>query len=401
MSIINSQRPSIPSGVWAIGFSNFLINTSSVMIFSLSAVYLKTLGVESTWIGLLEGVVEATAFATRVFSGVVSDYLRRRKSVIMFGYGLVTLSRLIFPISSSFSAVFTARMFDRLGNGIQASPRDALVSDITPPEIKGECFGLGQTLKTAGSFFGAIVGLWALWLTSENFHQVFWIASIPAVLAFLLLAIVVKEPEQNLHPKDHQKRHPIHWSDIPRLGRPYWLLMLVVVTFMLARIGEAFLTLHARGFGLTIAMIPIIQIVYNATTSLSSYPIGWLSDRYSRFSLLALGIFTLILTDVIMVSSSNLFMVFIGVGMWGIQIGICQSLFLAMIADYTPEDLRGTAFGIFYLISAISILIAGTTAGYLAHIGSESWSYIYSGVVATISLILLGVIRLLGAEKSR
>jgi len=384
-----SDRVPVPKAIWAIGTASFLINVSSAIVFCLSAVYMKTiLGVATGWIGLLEGIVEACACAVKVFSGVFSDYLRRRKIIMVCGFGLATLARPILALSASFGDVFISRVLDRIGNGIQSTPRDALVGDLSPDSIKGTCYGLRQSLATAGSFFGGIVGIVAMHLTHKNFHQVFWLTAIPAALGFIILVFAVKDPA----PKSPEEltRHPIRRTDLPRLGRIYWLLMIVAGVFTLARVGEAMLILHAhQNFGLSETYIPLILIIYNGTNSLASYPIGRLSDKVSRYTLLAVGFAVLIVADVLLAAAGNLTTMLIGVGVWGVQIGITQSMFMALIADIVPQDLRGTGFGIFYLVSAVSLVLAGTIGGTIAQVYGESMTFMASGIVGAAALATL------------
>ncbi len=398
---MKKDKSSIPVTVFLIGVVQFLINISSVMIFSLSAVYLKSiLGVGTGWIGFLEGAVEASAHTTKLFSGIISDYLRRRKLIMAIGFALVTITRPILALSESFSAVFTARFLDRFGNGIQSTPRDALVGDVAPEDIKGECFGLRQSLGTAGSFVGGIVGILAMIWTASNFHQVFWIATIPAFLAFLILVAFVKEPKPVPLPEgeldediEHPKKHPIHLSDLKRLGKYYWYLMIVVGVFMLARPTEAFLTLHAsQTFGLADKFAPSILLTYNLTYCLSSYPIGRLADRMSRYQLLGLGFLVLIAADMLLAFAPNIETIFVGVAVWGIQMGISQSIFLTLVDQITPPDLRGTAFGFFYLISAVAIILAGICAGNISQHYGEANAFLASSFVGILAFVLLLVL---------
>lgn len=396
---MDKNKSKIPSAVVAIGIAQFLINISSVMIFSLSAVYLKSiLGVGTGLIGFLEGAVEAGAHATKLFSGVISDYFRRRKAIMVVGFALVTLSRPVLAISENFVAVFTARFLDRFGNGIQATPRDALVGDIAPSDIKGACFGLRQSLGTAGSFAGGLIGILAMMWTFNNFHQVFWIATIPAFLAFVILVIAVKEPKPVPLPEgeveadtSRPKRHPIRMSDIKRLGKYYWFLIIIEGVFMLSRPTEAFLTLHAhQTFQLADTYIPAILLVYNLTYCLSSYPIGRLADRMNRYVLLMIGFAALIVADIVLAFAPNVWWLFGGVAIWGIQMGISQSIFLTLIDQSVPGDLRGTAFGIFYLTSAVAIILAGTGAGHIAqHFNDFGMTFLISGMVGSVALFLL------------
>lgn len=394
MTIQNSplSKPiSVPKSIWAIGIASFLINVSSVIVFGLSAVYMKTiLGVATGWIGLLEGVVEACAYAVKVFSGVFSDYLRRRKTIMVWGFALATLARPILAISSSFVAVFTSRVLDRIGNGVQSTPRDALVGDLSPESIKGTCYGLRQSLATAGSFFGGIVGVIAMYLTHQNFHLVFWIAAIPAALGLIIVITSVKDVVSE--EPSTVKKHPIHWNDLPRLSPTYWVLMIIAGVFMLARVGEAMLILHAhQNFGLSETYIPLILILYNGTNALASYPIGKMSDRISRYKLLGLGFIVLIVADILLASASHIGVMLLGVAVWGIQIGITQSMFLALIADAVPDDLRGTGFGIFYLISALSLVLAGSIGGTIAQFYGEGMTFMVSGLIGCLAMVCLAI----------
>jgi MFS family permease len=400
------SRPSlfslIPKSMWAIGFGACFINISSVMIRSVAAIYLKTiLGVGTGWIGLFEGIVEGVAFAMKTFSGVISDYLRRRKLFVFIGYVLITISNPILAIWSNFTAAFISRMIARLGNGIQGTPRDALVADIAPPEGRGTCYGLRVGLGTAGSFVGAFIA-WMLMHWNENdFQSLFWMATIPSAVAAFIILFFVKEPEQNLHPKDHQPRHPIHWADLPRLGKPFWSLMAVTAVFMVGFLGEPLLALHAHhNFGLKVADIPLMLLTLNATYSLSSFIVGALSDRISRYHLLALGFAVLMGTDLIFATAGSLLVFLIATALCGLQMGITQSLLMTLVADTAPEDLRGTAFAVYYLINAISFLLANVGTGVIAEFYGESLSFYASLVMVIIALLLLLAIMPKAREKT-
>ncbi len=394
----HQRNDQIPFGVWIIGWMMFLINLSFVMMYSLSAVYLKTVvGVSTGWIGFLEGFVEAASYAAKLLSGVVSDYLRRRKIIMVIGYAMMVVSRPVLAISGSFGVVFLARMMERVGNGVQATPRDALVGDIAPPHRRGACFGLKRSLGTAGSFLGGIVAMLIMYITANDFRKVFWIATIPAAIAVLILVCGVKEPKHHEHPLKldpsepvKPTRQPIHLSDLPLLGRNYWMLMVVVFMFMLARFSETLLMLHAnQNYGLAETYVPLIMMLYNATYSLSSYPIAAMSDRMNRYAFLAFGIVVLILSDIVLFTAPNLFVMLMGVALWGLQIGIAQSVSVALIIDIVPAYLRGTALGFYYLISAIASVVAGTGAGNIAEAYGEGRAFFASAIVAAIAVLIL------------
>lgn len=386
----DSKPIRVPTAIYALGSAVFFVNLSSVMVRCLTAAYMRTLGVGIFHIGLIEGIVEALSFVMKMMSGVVSDYLRRRKLIVIIGYVLTMIARPIIGVFGNVQAVVLARTIDRIGNGIQASPRDALVGDIAPPTIRGACYGLRVGLGTAGSFMGALTALVLMYWNDSDYQHVFLMATIPALIAVLIMIFFVREPEKNLHPVDHKPRHPLHWSDVPRLGKPFWLLMIVVAVFMIAQLGEAIMVLHAhKNFGLSDKNVPLILLIYNATYSTGSYPAGMLSDRFGRNVVLRIGFLSLIFGDLLLASASGLHMVFIGIALCGLQMAITQSIFMAMVTDSVPEDLRGTGFGVFYLICALSALISNAVGGHIAEVASESSSFLASMIVASIAFLFL------------
>ena len=384
----------IPLSIWAIGLASMLLNISTVMVFGIAALYLKQiLGVATGVVLLIEGFFEAMAYLVKLFSGVASDYLRRRKSIIVWGFALTVLARPLLALFSSFGAVLSARLLDRLGNGIQSTPRDALVGDLAPEDAKGACFGLRQSLAVSGSFIGGFLGIWCMIASNQNFQTVFMLASIPALLGLSIVVFFVKDPHEDEVTADKKPiRHPIHLSDLKRLGRPYWILMAIVLVFMSARVGESVLVLHATGtFGMDQSFSHAILILYNGMNSLCSYPVGYLSDRFGRYGFLCLSFIVLILADCFLGFAKDLSVMMIGVALWGIQIGMSQSMFLSLIADNVPEDLRGTGIGFFYLISSLALFLAGAIGGFVAHQFNQFATFIASGLISLVALLMLGV----------
>ncbi len=355
-------KDSIPSTIIAIGVSSLLINASTSVIFAGSALYLKTvLGVSAASIGFLEAIVEAIAYAVRIFSGVISDYFKRRKTLMIIGYAMVTISKPLLALSHSFVQIFLARALDRVGNGIQASPRDALIGDEAPKKTKGACFGLRQSLSVAGSTLGAILGIVVMKLSNNNFELMFFLAGIPAVVAVFILIAFVKEKKHPAH-----DRRKIRFKDAKLLGKKFWVLMAVVTVFMLGRFTEIFITLHAcETFKLDLAYGTAISAIYNLISAFVSYPAGRISDKMDRTTLLLIGFFLLLLSHVLLGFAINLYMVFLGATIWGAQIGITQSIFATLVSDYVPKDLRGSGFGVYYLVVAVSSAVASALAGIL------------------------------------
>ncbi len=353
----------IPSGVWVLGFVSMLMDISSEMVHSLLPLFMVgTLGASALMVGLIEGLAESTALMVKVFSGVLSDYWGKRKGLAVLGYALGALSKPLFAIAPVLGIVLTARLLDRLGKGIRGAPRDALVADITPVEIRGAAFGLRQSLDTVGAFLGPLlaVGLMLLW--ANDFRAVFWVAVIPGLLAVALLVFGLREPE---HVETVKRSNPIRRENLKRLGGSYWWVVGIGAVFTLARFSEAFLVLRALDAGVPIALVPLVMVAMNLVYALCAYPFGKLSDRMSHRTLLALGLLVLIAADLVLAMSDHWSVLLAGVALWGVHMGMTQGLLATMVADTAPADLRGTAYGFFNLVSGLAMLVASVLAGVL------------------------------------
>jgi MFS family permease len=358
-----SSLRQIPAGVWVLGFVSLLMDISSEMIHSLLPLFMATtLGASAFAIGLIEGLAESTALIIKVFSGVLSDYLGRRKGLALLGYGLGALSKPLFALAPTLGLVLTARLIDRVGKGIRGAPRDALVADITPPQLRGAAFGLRQSLDTVGAFLGPLlaVGLMLLW--ANDFRAVFWVAVVPGLLAVSLLLVGVREPRRQ---EGEVRTNPITRANLARLGRPYGWVVLIGAVFTLARFSEAFLVLRAQQAGIPLALVPLVMVAMNLVYAGSAYPFGKLSDRMSHGRLLGGGLAVLIAADLVLASSTAWPVLLIGVALWGVHMGMTQGLLAAMVADTAPADLRGTAYGFFNLVSGLAMLVASGVAGLL------------------------------------
>lgn len=353
----------IPTGVWALGFVSLLMDVSSEMIHSLLPLFMVgTLGASSVAVGLVEGAAESTALIVKVFSGAFSDYLGRRKGLALFGYALGALTKPLFAIATSTPLVLGARLLDRVGKGVRGAPRDALIADITPPEIRGAAFGLRQSLDTVGAFLGPLlaVGLMLAW--SNDFRRVFWVAIIPGLMSVSVLLFGVREPDS---PAGAARTNPIRRANLRRLSAQYWWVVAIGAVFTLARFSEAFLVLRAGQVGIPVALVPLVMVAMNIVYAASAYPFGKLSDRMSHRALLGWGTLLLIAADLVLASSAAWPTMLAGVILWGLHLGMTQGLLAAMVADTAPADLRGTAYGFFNLMSGVAMLAASVVAGFL------------------------------------
>ncbi|HVJ29495.1 MAG TPA: MFS transporter [Gammaproteobacteria bacterium] len=373
----------IPRGVWALGFVSLFMDISSEMIHALLPVFLvSVLGTSVATVGLLEGTAEAIAQVTKVFSGTLSDWLGKRKRLTVVGYGLAALTKPLFALAPSAGWVFAARGLDRVGKGIRGAPRDALIADLAPEEIRGAAFGLRQTLDTVGAFAGPLLAIALMAATADNFRAVFWLATIPAFVSVIALVLFVREPVGAASRRP--AAGPRVFALVGTLGSRFWWLVVVATLFTLARFSEAFLILKVADVGLGLAYVPAVLVVMNVAYALSAYPAGWLSDRVNRWAVFAVGAALLIAADLVLGFGSSIAAAGIGVALWGLHMGFTQGLLAALIADAAAAEQRGTAFGVFNLVTGLALLVASVLAGVLWDRGGPTLTFL-AGAALTAS----------------
>ncbi len=373
----------IPAGVWILGFVSMLMDVSSEMIHSLLPLYLTVgLGASALTVGIIEGVAEATALIVKVFSGALSDRWRKRKSITAFGYGLAALSKPLFALATGAMTVFVARFLDRIGKGIRGAPRDALIADLTPKEVRGAAFGLRQSLDTVGAFAGPLLAMTLMLAWHDDFRAVFWVAVIPAILSFALIALAVREPPV----VEGGKPEKVHFdkATMRRLGIAFWSVTLIGSALTLARFSEAFLILRSQDLGLEVALAPLVMVGMNVVYAGTAYPVGKLADRMSPNTLLFIGTGLLIAADVALAIASSMTFFAIGVALWGLHMGFTQGVLSAMVAHASPAAMRGTAFGVFNLAGGIAMLVASALAGAL-------WQFVGPAATFWAGALLAGV----------
>ena len=377
------RRAALPAGIWALGFVSLLMDVSSEMIHALLPVYLVVvLGASTLEVGVIEGIAEATAAVTKVFSGALSDWLGRRKLLAAVGYGLAAVVKPVFPLAPSLDWVVAARFADRVGKGIRGAPRDALVADIAPPDQRGAAFGLRQSLDTVGAFLGPVGAMVLMWATGNAFRAVFWVAVVPAVLSVLLLLVAVREPP---HRAPAPVRLPLRRADLGRLSRRYWQVVGVAALFTLARFSEAFLILRAQSVALPDDLIPGVLVAMNLAYALSAYPVGRLSDAMDRRALLLVGLGLLVLADLVLAAAGGVAALLVGAMLWGLHMGFTQGTLATLVADEAPETLRGTAFGMFNLVVGAALLAASALAGGLWTAGGPQATFLAGAGFAVLS----------------
>jgi MFS family permease len=379
----------LPASIWALGFVSLLMDVSSEMIHSLLPVFLVSgLGASMVTVGLIEGLAEATALIIKVFSGVWSDWLGKRKPLAVLGYGLGAVSKPLFALASTAGMVLGARLIDRVGKGLRGAPRDALVADLVRPEQRGAAYGLRQSLDTVGAFLGPLlaVGLMLLW--ANDFHAVFWVAVIPGLLSVALLMFGVHEPDA---PPTTARVNPIRRENLRQLPPAYWWVVGVGAVFTLARFSEAFLVLRAQQGGLAIAWTPLVLIAMNIVYSAGAYPFGKLADTMSHRKLLAIGLAVMIAADLALAAAGHGVLLWAGIALWGLHMALTQGLLATMVADTAPAQLRGTAFGMFNLASGIALLVASGLAGWLWDRFGAAATFGSGAALCAVCLLLLTV----------
>ena len=378
----------MPRAIWMIGFVSLLMDISSELVLSLLPVFMVTaLGIPPLAVGLIEGASEATAMIVKVFSGVLSDAVGKRKPLALLGYGLSALVKPLFALATTASSVFAARFVDRIGKGLRGAPRDALVADLAPPGARGAAFGLRQALDVTGAFLGPLLAMGLMLLWANDFRAVFWVACVPALLSVALLFFGVQEPERAA--RQGGSVNPLRRDPLRRLPRAYWWVVAMAALLTLARFSQAFLVLRASQGGLPLALTPLVFIALNAVYSVAAYPLGKLADRTDHGRLLAAGMGLLLVADVVLAQSGHWIVVGVGVSLWGLHLAMTQGLLAAMVAETAPADLRGTAYGFFNLASGIALLLASTVAGAMWTVFGAAFTFWCGAGLAAAALLVL------------
>lgn len=388
----NAARRGLPRGIWVLGFVSMLMDISSEMIHALLPVYMVTvLGASTLTVGIIEGIAEATASITKVFSGALSDWLGKRKLLAALGYGMAAFTKPVFPLASSIGWLIGARFIDRVGKGIRGAPRDALVADLSPAHLRGASFGLRQSLDTVGAFLGPLLAIGLMWATADHFTAVFWIAVIPGFLSFLLILIAVREPKR---PEGLRRiRMPFSRDELGRLGSAFWWVVALAALFTLARFSEAFLILRAQSIGLPLALVPVALVIMNIAYSVSAYPAGLLSDRMDRSMVLAVGLALLLAADLVLAFAQGMLGLGLGIVLWGLHMGFTQGLLATLVADAAPPELRGTAFGLFNLVTGLALLAASVIAGALWDITGPKGTFLAGAAFTLLAMAWLLIVR--------
>lgn len=385
---------SLPSTIWKVGFVVLLINFSTIIIYSLLPIYLvDVFHISCTSLGLLDAVVELIALMTRVFAGVLSDLMHRRKPLLLAAVTLVAVARPIFPLAPNMLWILVSRITDRIGNGLQATPREALIGDYSPPEIRGTCYGLRESLGKVGSFLGA--GFALIWIDAHlaSYRDVFWVASFTPLLAVLLVIFYIKDLPSLVHTKTTKRTTIFAWKNVKQLSQDYWFIILISFLFMLTNYSMSFLILQGKNVTGSDTIGPWCMLVQNATAMLVAYPIGRLFDHYNHRMILGAGFLVVIAADLCLAFATNIWLILIGCAFWGIQFTWSQSLLVAKVASYSNKDNRGTAFAIYYFSIGGGYFICNYVFGKLSDLYTMQYGFFFSSAVAALAFFFLPLIK--------
>lgn len=378
----------LPRHIVVLGIISFLTAMSSAMVYGLLPVFLvRVLNSTIATVGVIEGIAEATTSLTKIVSGIASDWLGRRKPIVLFGYALSAVNKLLFPLADAASTVLVARVIDRVGKGARDAPRDAFLTDVTPAPIRGSGFGLRLTFYTTGFVVGPLTAMALMNLSGDNFRLVFWVAVIPAAIAIIVLLVALKEPPKLTAPGAPRLR--IRLIDLTRFPNSFWWAIAIASLLSLARFSQAFLVLKTHDVGVDPAYVPIILVLMHVVYAAAAYPFGVLADHIERRVQLGMGALTLICASVTLAAADTLLMTVFGAALWGLQMAVTQGLLSASVADAAPENLRGTAFGIYELAVGLATFVASTAAGILWMVSGPTLTFGISAVVAAAAVLAL------------
>ena len=376
----------LPREVKALGLVSLFNDSASEMVSPLIPAFLTSvLGVGAVALGTLEGFAEALASILKLVSGRLSDKIGTRKGLTVLGYAIPSVARPLIATTTAFYQLFTLRMFDRVGKGIRSAPRDAMIADMVPPEIRGRAFGFQRALDHLGAVIGPLLAAVILWAAPGNLRLVFGLAAIPMVGALLILILAVKE-------KRLQGTSTVSFK--AKLNPTYWKYLACVFIFTLGNSSDAFLLLRAQNLGLSLTLIPLLWAAFHVVKSITSTPAGKLSDSWGRFNVLLLGwgwyglVYIGFAFAKIPLHIWGLFL------LYGIFYGLTEGVERAFVADLVGEENRGTAFGWFHLTVGIGALPASLIFGGIWQAFGPHVAFIMGACLAMIaSLMLAGMVR--------
>jgi MFS family permease len=377
---------SIRRNIFALGFISFFTDMSSEMAFSILPTFLLSLpGASIATLGFIEGTAEALSYVLRSVSGIFSDKFRKRKSLVLVGYGLSNAVKPLFAIARTPLDVFVVRVSDRVGKAVRTPPRDALLSESVSDKRRGAAFGLHRALDQSGAIVGPVIATTAMLILGLTLRDVFWLTLIPGAIALLILLFVVKERFGNAV-GDFQLLAGI--KAILK-GNFSWLLVIVGI-FSLGAFNFSFILLNAQEAGIANEFIPLVYAAVNVAHVAIAIPAGVLSDRIGKERVMILG-YGVFLSSVmlILLLPLNGFDAFLVAVFYGAYFGIIETVQRAIVPEYVDRNLVGTAYGIYYLIVGSAFFVSNAVVGSLWEYFGASIASAYSIVTSVVAVIFM------------
>jgi MFS family permease len=386
-------EPSASRNIYAFGLTSFLNDTASEMAYWVLPAFLASLGAGPAQLGLIEGVAESVASLAKLFSGYLTDHIRRRKPVVVGGYFVANAAKPLLALVTAWPQILLIRFTDRLAKGMRGAPRDVMVAEAVPTERLGAAYGLIQSMDSAGAIAGPLVAL--VLLARYGIRSVFWAAAVPGALCVLVGLVGIRE-----------KRRGGAFLAGPRLGKvvtnlvsptgarialpvSFYFVLVAVTLFSLGNSSDMFLVLRAQRVGVPVAFAPLLGLVFNITYTLASWPAGWFSDRVSRRLVGSAGYLIFATVYFIFGRVQSTLAIWIAMAVYGFYYALTQPVLKALVVETASETVRGRALGIYFFVTSIATLAASLiTGGLWKHYGAAVPFYFSAGLALVAAGIL-------------
>jgi MFS family permease len=357
-----SDRPIGIRNVVALGFVSFFTDFSTEMILGILPLFIVTnLGASRTILGGIEGSAELISYAFRMVSGSLSDKLRKRKIFVLAGYSLSTVSKPFFAVTSGWLDAFIVRAGDRIGKGLRTAPRDALIADSVSESVAGKAFGIHRTLDQMGAIVGPIAAFALLQII--EIRGIFLVSLIPGAIGVIILIFIVKEVSIRF---SNTTGALSNFGNVLKGNRPFVFLLIVSGIFSIGAFNYSFILLKASSLGINKNVIPLVYAVINISHTMIGIPSGMLADKIGKEKVLTIGYAVFAVSSLLMVIlTGNSLFAYVLAAVFGLYMGISETLQRAIIPRYISSELRGTAYGIYNLVIGSGFFISNVIFGFL------------------------------------
>ena len=385
------MQPDLPKNIKTLSWVSFFNDVASEMIYPIVPIFLTTvLKTSIVSVGIIEGLAEATASILKFVTGIYSDKIKRRKPFVIFGYGLSTLAKPIIGMATGPFGVLVGRLLDKTGKGIRTAPRDALISESVSKEEKGRALGYHRAFDTLGAVVGPLLALLLVIVFSENLRPIFFIATIPAIIGVFLLIFVLKEKKKEVILEEKKAVQKLSFKGLPT---SFKLFLATSFIFALGNSSDAFLILRSKDLGFTTTEAILAYVLFNIVYAGFSYKAGKLSDKIGSKKILIAGfiIFALVYGAFGLTHTASLLWILFPV--YGLYMAFTDGVGKAFIARLIPNEVSGSAFGLYQGITGVATLFASVIAGLMWSTYGSQYVFIFGAVMALISLLVLTLIK--------